>query len=480
MSFFVSIAPAQDEPLFLPEPMHVEGYHLAVTHPSTIQPDVILAAYKRWGTECAEHLCGDYAFLLWDALQKRMIAARGITGRCALYTARTVSGQMLFASDPRALQIPDVSTEDDRRWIACWLLSGEDYWQNSPWQGIRPLIPGHQLIWGQQTDASVVSPCWIPPKRLHARELSFADAALQLRHLLTRVVRSRLTELPASFDCSGGLDSTSLVAVAASLQEQGELPKEALRCFHCYSERYREEDARPYVRALIERYPCLDVTWINTDEFLDFPFVPRRTTYPSLSSVFIPGLSAAFARTIQKWGTTQHWTGAYGDRLFTLSTRTLGQQPLWHWPSLCWEWRTTCSPAVLCNEYHLQVRFLQPQEILSEEEACVTRLHPMFPAPWETASSELSWRYARARARLRKVFVGGLLSQSLFVQTPQGLARVWRIWYGKAPLQVVLLRQAESDSVEAIPGVVNIAEAQLDQCQFIVDRVLTTIPPWGR
>lgn len=121
------------------------------------------------------------------------------------------------------------------------------------------------------------------------------------------------------------------------------------------------------------------------------------------------------------------------------------------------------------------IRLLEPGEIL--EEAPV-RLHPAFPLPWETALTALSRRYLRTRARLQKVFVGPLENQSLLVQTPVGLALTWRIW-GEI-LQVVRATPQIDGSVILEPGVVSIPAHQTRACQFLIDRILTELPPWSR
>lgn len=127
----------------------------------------------------------------------------------------------------------------------------------------------------------------------------------------------------------------------------------------------------------------------------------------------------------------------------------------------------------------IPLRYLQPEEILSEEEACAIRLHPKFPAAWETTSTELQRTYERARARLLRVFVGPLVKQTLLVETPDvGLAAVWRVWYGRTPLQVVRALTQPDQSVLLETGVISIPEQHITACEFIVDRILAQIPPW--
>ena len=38
-------------------------------------PDLVLAAYRRWSDRCAEHLMGDFAFALWDDRRRQLLCA---------------------------------------------------------------------------------------------------------------------------------------------------------------------------------------------------------------------------------------------------------------------------------------------------------------------------------------------------------------------------------------------------------------------
>ena len=48
---------------------------------------LILAAYRAWGADCASHLEGDFAFVIWDGAAKRAVAARDFSGKRTLYFA---------------------------------------------------------------------------------------------------------------------------------------------------------------------------------------------------------------------------------------------------------------------------------------------------------------------------------------------------------------------------------------------------------
>ena len=70
--------------------------------------ELIMAAYLCWGSECAEHLLGDFAFGLWDGLQKRFFAARDAMAMRAFYY-RVEPQRLLFTTEVKQiLAVPGV------------------------------------------------------------------------------------------------------------------------------------------------------------------------------------------------------------------------------------------------------------------------------------------------------------------------------------------------------------------------------------
>ena len=63
---------------------------------------IILAAFLRWGSSCAEHLLGDFSFVIWDAQRRKLFCARDHMGIRPLYYYQ--SGKLLvFASSAQAV-----------------------------------------------------------------------------------------------------------------------------------------------------------------------------------------------------------------------------------------------------------------------------------------------------------------------------------------------------------------------------------------
>ncbi len=59
--------------------------------------DMIIAAYRTWGADCADHLEGDFSFILWDRLQREVLFARDMVGLRPLYYAEQ-AGTLVIAS----------------------------------------------------------------------------------------------------------------------------------------------------------------------------------------------------------------------------------------------------------------------------------------------------------------------------------------------------------------------------------------------
>ena len=65
--------------------------------------EVILEAYKRWGDECLQRFNGMFAFALWDNVKQRCLLARDRLGKKPLFYATLGDGDLIFASELKAL-----------------------------------------------------------------------------------------------------------------------------------------------------------------------------------------------------------------------------------------------------------------------------------------------------------------------------------------------------------------------------------------
>lgn len=174
--------------------------------------EVLLAAYLRWGPALAEHLHGAFALAVWDARSGRLVLARDRFGLKPLYYARFPGG-IAFGSEPKAVYAhPRFTARLDPAALPILLqprlaTSGE-----TPLAGLREVPAAHTATF---SDAGVAEHrYWRLTSAPHTD--SFEDTAARVRELLAAAVRGALPPAgPCSAMLSGGVDSTSVAALAA-------------------------------------------------------------------------------------------------------------------------------------------------------------------------------------------------------------------------------------------------------------------------
>jgi asparagine synthase (glutamine-hydrolysing) len=186
---------------------------------TTSDIEVILAAYRRWGHGCLDHLRGMFSFAIWDPSDGSLFCARDRFGMKPFYYA-TVDGRLYFASEAKALLpfLPKIETDLEglRDYLTFqFCLDGKTLFS-----GIRELPPGHQLI--VRNGQVEISRYWDVYYRLDF-DRTAASFEEQLRELLADSVRVHLrADVPVGAYLSGGLDS-SIVASLAADERPGEL-----------------------------------------------------------------------------------------------------------------------------------------------------------------------------------------------------------------------------------------------------------------
>ncbi len=234
------------------------------THDVHTDADLILATYLAWGAECPSHLIGDFAFAVWDPGEHRLLCVRDHLGIKPLYYVYCPGRLFAFASEIKALlRLPGVSCEPDPLAVAEHLLVPvAPSHTRTFFRDIRALAPGHCLIVTPERLTTV--PFWSLDPEREIRLGSKEEYAEAFRELFTEAVRCRLRNaFPVGSLLSGGLDSSSITATAARLTDQAGLPP--LHTFSATYERVPESDERPYIQAVLNRYPTLVPTFFSAD-----------------------------------------------------------------------------------------------------------------------------------------------------------------------------------------------------------------------
>jgi asparagine synthase (glutamine-hydrolysing) len=173
--------------------------------------EVLLLGYREFGESVVERLNGQFAFAIWDRQTRRLFAARDRLGEKPLFWAKSPAGQLLIASEIRAilaagLVVPELdSTSVDAFLTLLYVPPDRTIYSN-----IETLRPGHAMLWerGRRCEWAY----WQP--RLSTHSVDAVEAVRHVRQLLERAVqRQMVADVPVGAFLSGGLDSSTIVAL---------------------------------------------------------------------------------------------------------------------------------------------------------------------------------------------------------------------------------------------------------------------------
>ncbi len=207
--------------------------------------ELVLRAYECWGEECPLRILGDFAFAIWDAHKRNLFCARDPIGlRPFFYSfdGRTFS----FGSELRSLlDMPGIQREVNPGVLGEYLCEAFSTLDETLYQNILRLPPGHRLVL-KDGAVRITRYFQIDPDNT-LRYASDAEYAEHFLEIFSEAVRCRLrSQAPAALFLSGGLDSSSILGMAARLAETGDIETGRMVAYHLAFSR-READERVFV-----------------------------------------------------------------------------------------------------------------------------------------------------------------------------------------------------------------------------------------
>ena len=183
--------------------------------------EVILAAWQRWGPECLSRLDGMFAFALYDLADRTLFLARDRLGVKPLFMAHLSDGSLAFASELKGLLAhPLLRREADPQAIEDYLAWGYVPDHRSMLKGVQKLPAGHYRL--LRHDCPPAAPVqWWDISFADRRTGSESDLGAELLHRLREAVTSRMVaDVPLGAFLSGGVDSSSVVALMAEASRE--------------------------------------------------------------------------------------------------------------------------------------------------------------------------------------------------------------------------------------------------------------------
>ena len=175
--------------------------------------EVVLHAFRKWGTECFSRFRGMFAVAIWVQSEERLILARDRVGIKPLYYCER-DGDVYFGSELKCiLAHPAVRRVLSLEGLNCFLSLNYVPGPFTLVDDIRKLMPGHLLEWSSG-QCKVRS--YLPATATPQAPSSIEEACEQLDHLLTESIAEQLVaDVPIGLWLSGGLDSSTILHYAA-------------------------------------------------------------------------------------------------------------------------------------------------------------------------------------------------------------------------------------------------------------------------
>jgi asparagine synthase (glutamine-hydrolysing) len=211
--------------------------------------EVILEAYRAWGTDGLARLNGMFAFGLFDAGKQQLFLARDRAGKKPLFYYQTRK-RFLFASELKALmahkQFPRLL---DPEALNFYLAYGYVPGDRCILQGAHKLPPAHAMLFDIRQDRVRVWRYWSLPEAEPWEGDSEEELLEELEARLLDSVRLRLiADVPVGVSLSGGLDSSLVTAMAARVSAK------PVKTFNISFPGHGRFDERPYARLVARHF----------------------------------------------------------------------------------------------------------------------------------------------------------------------------------------------------------------------------------
>lgn len=269
--------------------------------------EVILEAYKEWGTDCLRKLNGMFALALFDLSTRKLFLARDRAGEKPLFY-RHAGGKLVFASELKALMVDaEFPRKLDAESFNFYLAYGYVPGGRCILEGVHKLPQGNALLLDLDSDRLDRWTYWKLPEATRVRE-DPEDLVEELEELLLDSVRLRLiADVPVGIMLSGGLDSSLVTAMASRVAS------DPVRTF-TISFPGHGVDEGPFARTVAEHFGTRHTELVAEPATVDLlPKLARQYDEPIADSSMVP--TYLVSRLIRQHATVA-LGGDGGDELF--------------------------------------------------------------------------------------------------------------------------------------------------------------------
>jgi asparagine synthase (glutamine-hydrolysing) len=302
---------------------------LGVNFRTHCDTEVLVEGYARYKDDFFSKMNGFWAVAIYDREKDSLVLSRDRAGVAPLYYRETSQG-LFFSSYIASLieidhQKASINEDVQLGFLQTGLkdLDGATYYQEI--KSLPEASTVHLSSSKPFVSQAELKKYWsLPSSRLSEQDISFDDALKKFRELLFSAVEIRLrADVKVAFELSGGLDSSSVVAAAASLSKSP---------LSTYTAKIKGADEEPFARSMLKKYQ-LDYHVIDR---IEDRFIQDYQSFSQLMEEPYDNPNAythyQMLKIMKKEGVKVIITGAGGDEV-------LAGYEASFWPKAYEEWR---------------------------------------------------------------------------------------------------------------------------------------------
>lgn len=253
--------------------------------------EVIIEAYRQWGTKCFNRFNGMWSFVLYDIREQKMIVCRDRFGIKPLYTMEN-EDVFSFASEIKAILavFPEEIIPNDTC-IYRYLSNSvnEDTDEQCFYKNVKIFPPAHYMIYDMKSHTKMYRRYWRVDEKLFYRKwIEGRNPVKTFQKLFESAVKLRLrADVEVGACLSGGVDSSAIVGCAS-----GKYKKR----MHTFSSIYADKDCNEefYIRKVNQKWHAIP-HYIKPDHYeKNFTKYIKDLTYHHDQPTYGPSLYSQY------------------------------------------------------------------------------------------------------------------------------------------------------------------------------------------
>jgi asparagine synthase (glutamine-hydrolysing) len=215
--------------------------------------EVVLAAYSHWKENCVKKFMGMWSFAIWDQVNEVLFCSRDRFGIKPFHYIFD-NGNFYFSSEIKALKKSrlfngNINSSQVFRFLQ---LGWAVYQDQSFFDNIHSLPESSNLIYKE--GKIEITTYWDVSQNVLSLPETFEERSGKFREMFFDSVKLHYrSDVEIGTCLSGGLDSSSIISVAATL-----FPQKEIKAFNIFYEGKGDVDERPYVEEIVRKFENID------------------------------------------------------------------------------------------------------------------------------------------------------------------------------------------------------------------------------